>query len=223
MRQIPFDDTEFVMNPERRCACVLLLDTSYSMEGERIEELNRGLQAFIDDVTRDELAMKRVELTIVTFGSVSILDPIFSPVDDFRGISLETTGNTPMGEAILTAVDLIEARKSHYKRAGVPYHCPWIWLVTDGQPTDDIQEAITRVHTGERRQEFVFFSVAVKDANMDILRLISPSNREPLRLRGLKFQEMFLWLSSSLRSVSRSNPGEGIELKSPAGWAKIET
>ena len=33
--------TEFADNPEPRCAVVLLLDTSGSMEGDAIAELNR--------------------------------------------------------------------------------------------------------------------------------------------------------------------------------------
>jgi hypothetical protein len=36
---------EFAENPEPRCACVLLLDTSGSMAGEKIDSLNEGLKA----------------------------------------------------------------------------------------------------------------------------------------------------------------------------------
>ncbi|MDS4022369.1 MAG: hypothetical protein RKR03_17970 [Candidatus Competibacter sp.] len=37
----------FAENPEPRCACLLVLDVSPgSMEGERIEALNQGLQVF---------------------------------------------------------------------------------------------------------------------------------------------------------------------------------
>ncbi|MCE3202317.1 hypothetical protein [Paenibacillus sonchi] len=37
-KQIPFA-VEFAENPEPRCPCILLLDTSYSMQGEGIKEL----------------------------------------------------------------------------------------------------------------------------------------------------------------------------------------
>jgi uncharacterized protein with von Willebrand factor type A (vWA) domain len=39
--QVPFDGVEFAENPEPRCPCVLLLDTSNSMSGKRIDELNK--------------------------------------------------------------------------------------------------------------------------------------------------------------------------------------
>jgi hypothetical protein len=47
--QIPFEHPELVVNPEPRCACLLLLDTSGSMHGQPITELNAGLTAFKED------------------------------------------------------------------------------------------------------------------------------------------------------------------------------
>jgi len=65
----------------------------------------------------------------------------------------------------------------------------------------------------------VFFAVGVEDAKMDILAAIS--TREPLKLRGLSFRELFLWLSQSMQSVSRSSPGDKLTLPAPSGWAEI--
>src|ERR1022692_2452903 len=60
---------EFAENPDPRCACVLLLDTSGSMSGSPIDALNQGLQTFQSDIQEDALAKRRVEIAIVTFGS----------------------------------------------------------------------------------------------------------------------------------------------------------
>jgi hypothetical protein len=59
--QQPFGDARFAENPENRCAVVLVLDTSGSMAGQRIQELNAGLQTFRDELFTDSLASKRVE------------------------------------------------------------------------------------------------------------------------------------------------------------------
>src|SRR5438270_313852 len=67
--QIPFGADSFADNPEPRAPCVLLLDTSRSMEGERIAQLNEGLLALKEHLEADDLARKRVELAIVTFGA----------------------------------------------------------------------------------------------------------------------------------------------------------
>jgi uncharacterized protein YegL len=71
--QVPFGAAEFADNPEPRCPCLLLLDTSHSMQGRPISELNSGLVAFKDELAADALAMKRVELGLLTFGPVSIV------------------------------------------------------------------------------------------------------------------------------------------------------
>src|SRR4029453_8028304 len=64
------DETvEFAENPEPRCPCVLLLDTSSSMRGAPIEALNEGLRVFKTDLMHDALAVKRVEVAGVTFDS----------------------------------------------------------------------------------------------------------------------------------------------------------
>ena len=53
--QVLFTGAEFADNPEPRCACLLLLDTSGSMRGYAIDELNAGLQAFSEELKADAL------------------------------------------------------------------------------------------------------------------------------------------------------------------------
>jgi uncharacterized protein YegL len=217
--QITFGGTDFATNPEPRCPCVLLLDVSGSMQGQPVNELNAGLATFRDELAADSLAMKRVEVAMVTFGPVKV-DMPFTSAEMFYPPTLTAQGATPMGEAIQQALSLVSARKQEYRANGISYYRPWVFLITDGGPTDSWQHAAAAVQEGEAGKQFAFFAIGVQGANMEVLKQISTA-REPLSLQGLKFRELFSWLSSSLRSVSRSTPGTEVPLAAPTGWASV--
>lgn len=246
--QRPFADVALATNPEPRCPCVLLVDTSGSMaeivanagtstgqtvfqDGKtynvvtggttRMDLVNEGLRAYQADLLKDDLAPQRVEVSVITFGGkVDTVVPFVS-AHDFAPPTLVANGETPMGEAIVRAIEVVEDRKRVYRENSLDYYQPIIFLITDGEPTDRWEEAARMVHEREKDKKVSFFAVGVEGANMDTLQKIAV--RQPLSLKGYSFLEMFLWLSQTQRSISHSRPGEEDQLKlsSPAGWANL--
>ena len=216
------DAVEFAENPEPRCPCVLLLDVSGSMQGPAINALNEGLRTFKEELNRDSLAKKRVEVAIVTFNSDVNVVQDFVTADQFEPPTLTAEGLTHMGSAIHQGLDMIEARKSQYRNNGVTYYRPWVFLITDGEPQGEldsvVEQAGQRIKNDEASKRVAFFAVGVEGAN--ITRLSQIIVRTPLKLTGLNFQEMFIWLSASMQRVSQSRPDEQVALP-PAGWGTI--
>ena len=213
---------EFAENPEPRCPCVLLLDTSGSMSGERIAALNEGLQTFRNDLLQDNLAGKRVELAIVTFDSNVHIEQDFTTVENFHPPVLTAQGLTFTASGINKALDLLQERKRQYKNNGISYYRPWVFLITDGAPYGEedylLAQVAQRVKEEEANKRVAFFAVGVEGANMNILQQISV--RSPIKLKGLNFREMFVWLSASMQRVSHSKPDEQVPL-SPVGWGLV--
>ena len=205
MKQTHLEKTEFADNPEPRCAVVLLLDTSGSMHGAPIDELNKGLQEFVKALKADPVAMLRVELALINFGgTVKAID--FVSADQFTPTTLTATGNTPMGQAVNRGLEMLKQRKEIYKNNDLDYYRPWMFLITDGEPTDVWKATAEDVRQEEMRKGLSFYAVGVENANMQVLSEFS-AQRQPLKLKGLAFGELFEWLSKSLSAVSVSRPG----------------
>lgn len=216
------DPLELPDNPDPRAPCVILLDVSGSMSGRPIDELNNGLKAYQAAIRSDKLTSRRVEICLVTFGgTVQVVQP-FVEARHFEPPTLATSGETPMGAAILEGIKLLDHRKSELRQRGIPLYRPWLWLFTDGGPTDGAstwRSACDAVQAGET-SAFTFFSVGVGGANMSKLGELS-SKVAPVSLDGVDFTKFFLWLSASQRVVSQSQPGQsGIKLP-PPDWTNI--
>jgi uncharacterized protein YegL len=198
-----------------KLACILLLDTSGSMSVDnRIGLLNQGLVEFQNQLESDDLAKYRVDVAVVTFGGTVQVAQDFIPAADFEAAELTTDGATPMGAAINKALDMITERKDHYRLNGNPVFRPWIFMITDGGPTDDVQAAAARIKKAEADKGVVFFAVGVESADFAALEQLS--TRKPWHLKGLNFRELFVWLSSSLSASSSGQPGAPKQLERPS-------
>jgi uncharacterized protein YegL len=211
---------EFAENPEPRCPCILLLDVSGSMSGAPINALNDGLRIFRDDLNQDDLTKKRVEVAIVTFESTVKVVQEFVTADQFQPPTLKVGGSTYMGSGIDKALDILQTRKDLYKANAISYYRPWVFMITDGSPSDNdvVDRAAQRIRKEEAEKRVAFFGVGVEGVNMT--RLSQIVVRKPVKLTGLNFREMFLWLSASMGKVSHSKLDEQVPL-APPGWGSI--
>lgn len=205
--QTPFDGEDFFLNGERRLPCVIVADRSGSMSGAKLASLNDGLDVFSKAISSDEMALKRVEAAIVSFGPVKV-DQDFATLDQISMPRLSSGGSTPMGAAVDKALDLIEARQATYKANGVPSYTPWIWLITDGCPTDSWTSAAKRMQALDKKGKVMGFGVGVDGADIGCLGQFTA--RPPVKLKETRFEEMFEFVSKVMSTVTHSRPGEKI-------------
>jgi uncharacterized protein YegL len=126
-----------------------------------------------------------------------------------------------MGEAINKSLDLLDERKKEYEKNAIENYQPWMCLMTDGHPTDNINSATVRTKDLVKNRKLTIFPVAIgNQVDMNTLSNISPKT-PPLRLEGLKFKEYFEWLSGSISMVSQSQRGDSVDLLSTESWAKV--
>lgn len=224
-----FSGNDLVDNPTMRVPVCICLDVSGSMDGDPIQELNRGVQLFYDAIRDDDMALYSAEVSVVTFGDqdaqcVANFACLTQPIDP---PTFSASGGTPMGEGVNLALDLLESRKELYKKNGIDYYQPWLVLMSDGLPNGSVSElnrAIQRTTQLVNDRKLTIFPIGIgPDADMDTLAKFSP-RRSPLRLKGLNFPQFFSWLSKSVSQVSQSMPGDEIKLdvEGLKGWATLD-
>lgn len=230
-------DRGLVENTSIRTPVVLLVDTSYSMgiiigdsagadtgetvfkDGKHwrivesgnmlIDEVTKGVNIFYDVVRKDTLAAASCEIAIVSFNdSIDVLE-------DFTTIDKKGTFETPNydGETMLAAglekaLELLEERKQSYKAHKIDYHQPWLLVLTDGNPTDDISSVRSKMLKMEADKVLTIFTFALsKEVNKEIIGSLS-KRRAPVNLKEDKLAEFFEWLGQSVAIFSKSTPGD---------------
>jgi uncharacterized protein YegL len=224
-----FGDIDLKSNPDPRCPLVLILDSSDSMSqpipGQSrtaLDHLNSGLDILISELNKDPLARRRVEVSVVAYGTHVLPATPFATVENLVIPTLAPMGITSTGGAVCAALDALDTRKKEYRENGIEYYRAMLFLLSDGLPTDDVSEAIGRVKEAERRKSASFFALGVDGADLGALGKFSDV-REPMPVSSAKFAELFSWLSASQAMISASQPGdEGVALPSPAGWATLD-
>lgn len=221
-----FSDIEFAENPDPRCPIMFVLDCSDSMtqdfgDGKTpLQELDGGLDILVSEVRKDDLSKRRAEFSFLPYGR-EIGEPTpFATVDGNLSLpSLKPMGITNTGAALEKALDKLEERKQEYKKNGISYYQSMLFLISDGLSMDSLDNVSARIKELESKKKISFFAIGVAGADVDELSTIG--SRQALMLRGMKFAELFQWISASAASVSASQVGDKVGLENPAGWAEL--
>ena len=200
-----FSQADFGSSTRRRLPICFCLDVSGSMAGYPIEQLNDGLQSFFASIRENEETKSSADIAIITFGgSVDIFLPFGKTGKDQSIPRIQaTTSLTPIGEGILTALELLNARKEGYKQMGIKYYQPWLVVITDGAPQgDNAVENMEKAIELEDNDKLVVFNIGVgNSADFPMLQRLSGKREKPISISTAQFGKLFAFLGSSSSSV----------------------
>lgn len=211
-------------NPEPQALLSLVCDTSSSMSGAPIDALNAALPRLRTEIEGDALASKRVRIGISAFPPNECAASFVQP-SAFSPPKLIATGVTPLGAAALQALLRTRAQMSALTKEGIHLYRPMIFILSDGRPTDDYREIAASLAAADKAGELNVFAVGIGDADLNALAAFT-HQFAPVRLDGLKFGELFRWISVNVKAVSHSHshngskPNERVPLTSIQDWAK---
>ncbi|WP_329128083.1 vWA domain-containing protein [Streptomyces sp. NBC_01465] len=148
---------------------IWLLDCSYSMQGEKIGQLNYAIREAIPEmrsVAHDNPAAQLL-LRTLTFSSVARWhhkDPV--PVDDFTWQDVQVDGMTNLGEALQTVSRELQTPPMPQRALK-----PVLALVSDGVPTDDWRAGLKAIDATPWGKKAVRVAIAIgADADRSVLQ-----------------------------------------------------
>jgi uncharacterized protein YegL len=216
-------DVSLTDNTDERTPLVLVLDCSGSMAGKKIDALNAGLVALETDMKKDPTTSTRGRVLVIQFGGLNeVRQELWQDAIDFTAPTLEADGGTPLGAAVTNALAEIESQKAQLKANGIAYKRPILMLMSDGEPNAGWEQAAEACRTYEAKNGVTVFPIGVgEDANLTTLGRFSSGGAK--RLNGLEFEKLFIWLSASVKAVSKTAKGQAAQLPAVDSWASAGT
>ena len=188
----------------RRLPVYLLLDTSGSMQGEPIEAVKNGVQVMISSLRNDPQAVETAYLSIITFDTDARQAVPLTDLATFQQPNLTAQGTTSLGEALKVLSKCIDSEVTKTTAEVKGDWKPLVFIMTDGQPTDDWQSGLTEFK--KRRVGTVVACAAGSGADTTVLKQITDSVVS-LDTDSESIKSFFKWVSASI-GVSSTKVGE---------------
>lgn len=200
----------------RRLPVYLLIDCSESMVGDAINSVQVGLETLLSTLRSDPHALETAYVSVITFSDEANQIIPLTELTEIQTPRLTASAGTSLGKAFSLLRNCIEGevRKSTPSQKGD--YRPLVFLLTDGQPTDDwrtVKESVDRL-TKPRIANFYAIGCG-DDIDYDMLNEVADHVFKLDDMEPAKLKKLFIWLTASVQNASAgvgaSNEYEGID------------
>ena len=147
-----------------------LIDTSGSMKGTKMGELNAVMEELIPEIRRVGEADTDVKIAVLTF-STSVMWMYSEPIsiEEFEWTRLRADGVTSMGAAF-KELNIRMSRNSFLNSPSLSF-APVIFLLSDGAPNDDWKKGLETLRQNRWFQYGLKIALGIgSEVDMDVLR-----------------------------------------------------
>ncbi len=216
------DAEDLAENNATRVPVVFCLDTSGSMQGNKIKKLNAAVKDFYEALLDDRRAKYAADVCVITFDNAVAIYRDFENVshNNIPQVDFTPRGATELGKGVKRSLDCLEDRVETYKSNGLQCQPPMLIIMTDGVPNEadpnSTASAASRTIALERSGDLVVIPFFVGDARDDSAVSIvgSFSNvNSALSVKPNELSKLFKWISSKVVASSHAAPGSGPEIR----------
>lgn len=201
----------------RRLPIFFVLDVSESMIGEDLRSLESGVGEIVSSLRGDAHALETVHLSVLAFaGKARLLTPLMDLVS-FYAPRLPVGSGTSLGAALNLLMDEIDSKVVRRSATQKGDYRPFVYLMTDGRPTDDVEPAIKRWANYEKRAHLVAVAIG-EHADTSVLSRLTPHVIMFNQRNPGDFEEMIRWVTASITVQSQAVESGTVSLaKTPSG------
>ena len=204
----------------RRLPVYFVLDVSESMIGENIKKLDEGINNIVRMLRQDPHALETVYISIIAFaGKAKTIVPLIE-LTSFYSPKLPIGGGTSLGGALFYLMEELDksvVKTTHEKKGDWK---PIIYLITDGKPTDSVNNAIYKWKSDFANQTtFVAISLG-RCADISVLKQITENVMILENTSDEDFKKFITWVTDSIKSQSKSINDVSIDSKNFAKFDK---
>ena len=163
-----FDKVEGIV--KRQMVLFFIIDTSGSMVGTKIGAVNTAIREVLPELKGIGGSDVDLKIACLKFSSgCSWMHPSPVPVENFQWNNLSADGVTDFGSACKELSDKMS--KDKYLSAPSASVAPAIFLMSDGEPTDDYKSGLAVLQQNNWYKYAIKIAVAIgDDANTDVLK-----------------------------------------------------
>jgi len=204
------------MSQLRRLPVYLLLDCSESMAGPAIEAVARGVQILHNELKTNPLAIESAYLSVITFSRYAKQVVPLTEVLKFQAPPLSVRTGSALGSALQLLMACMKREVVRTTPTTKGDYKPLVFLLTDGQPTDDWEAAAEALRKANNPKIANIYAVGCgPDVDAENLRQITDIVLLMSDLSPEGFKKFFVWLSASVQTASarlESSGGQAIDM-----------
>jgi uncharacterized protein YegL len=214
--------TDKVGIPRKTMVLFFVVDTSGSMEGEKIGAVNTAIEEVIPAIREvsDENADAQIKIAVLAFSAGATWHTPDGPVpsDQFSWNYLEAGGTTDFGAACKALNEKLSTKAFMLEATGS--FAPAIFLLSDGDPTDNWQGALADLKQNNWFKAAVKVAVAIgDDVNKDVLKEFTGHMEAVIEVRNKPMLKKMIKFVSVRASQITSKPSNVNEAAGDTGDA----
>jgi uncharacterized protein YegL len=201
--------TDKVEIPRRTMVLFFIVDTSGSMDGEKIGAVNTAVREVVPeirDISNDN-ADALIKIAVLEFSSGTKWHTPNGPVDsnDYNWSTLDAAGTTDFG-AMCRALNEKLSTKAFMAEATGSF-APALFLLSDGEPTDDWQGGLDKLKQNNWFKVAVKVALAIGEgADHDVLKAFTGSMETVIDVKNkAMLMKMIKFVSVRASQVASTN------------------